>query len=120
MKHRPKKLLSALLTLTMAFFLFAALPLTACTASSAPTITGPVSTTLSVGYAATYSAVFTVTGDPAPTVTIDSGNASITWDSTENRLIFAEGLAAGTYPVTLKASNGTSPDATFTVTLVVA
>jgi hypothetical protein len=48
-----------------------------------------------------------------------SGDSKITWNSATNRLDIAAGLAAGTYIVTLKAANGTAPDATITFTLTV-
>jgi hypothetical protein len=52
-------------------------------------------------------------------VTKTSGNAAITWNNTTNKLDIAAGLAAGTYPVTLKAANGVAPDATLTFTLTI-
>jgi hypothetical protein len=75
---------------------------------------------LTVGYAATSSDAFTVTGSPAPSVTKTSGNAAIPWNSGTKKLDIAAGLGAGTYPVTLTATNGTAPDATASFTLTVA
>ena len=85
----------------------------------APTITGPTSMTLTEGYAATATGAYTTAGTPAPTVTKTSGNAAITWNVATQQLDIATGLAVGTYPVVLTASNGMSPDATITFTLTV-
>ena len=86
--------------------------------NQAPGITGPTTMTQTVGYAATFTSAYTVTGSPAPVVTI-SGNAAITWNNTMQRLDIAAGLAVGNYPVVLTASNGIAPDATITFTLMV-
>jgi len=88
-------------------------------ASAAPTLTGPASLSLAEGYAAASTGVYTITGYPAPTVTKTSGEAKITWNAATRKLDIAAGLAAGTYAVTLKASNGVSPDATLTFTLTI-
>ena len=89
------------------------------TANVAPGITGPTTMTLTVGYAATSTGMYTVTGSPAPTVTKTAGDAKITWNDATKKLDIAEGLVVGTYPVTLKASNGTSLDATLNFTLTI-
>ena len=91
----------------------------AVTLSDTPAITGSISMTLKQGYAATSSEAFTITGDPAPTVTKTSGDAKITWNDTTKKLDIAAGLTAGTYQVILKAANGKTPDAMFTFTLTV-
>jgi len=91
----------------------------AVTLSDTPAITGSISMTLKQGYAATSSEAFTITGDPAPTVTKTSGDAKITWNDTTKKLGIAAGLTAGTYQVILKAANGKTPDAMFTFTLTV-
>ena len=88
--------------------------------TSAPTITGPTALKLLAGYGATSTGAYTVAGAPAPTVTITSGDAKITWNNTTKKLDIAAGLAAGEYTVVLKAANGTSPDATTTFQLTVA
>ncbi|MCL2881813.1 MAG: hypothetical protein FWF45_02825 [Coriobacteriia bacterium] len=85
----------------------------------APAITGPQALTVTVGYKALSVGPFTVTGAPVPTVTKVSGNTKITWNAATGMLDIAAGLAPGTYPVTLKASNGISPDATITFVLTV-
>jgi hypothetical protein len=90
------------------------------TTGTAPTLTGPTSMSLAGGYSATSTGVYTITGDPAPTVTKTSGDAKITWNNTTKKLDIAAGLAAGAYPVVLKASNGVGTDATLTFTLTVA
>jgi LPXTG-motif cell wall-anchored protein len=74
---------------------------------------------LTAGYAAAESGVYTVTGYPAPTVTKTSGNDKIAWNNTIKKLEIAAGLLAGSYPVVLTASNGVNPDATLSFTLVV-
>jgi len=86
----------------------------------APTITGPTAKTLQLGYAATYTEKFTVTGALTPEVTVDTTHGElITWNDTYNRLEIAAGLAAGTYPVVLTVDNGIQPNATLTFTLTV-
>jgi len=87
--------------------------------SLAPTITGPTSMSVGEGYAATATGTYSTTGSPAPTVVKTSGDAAITWNSATMQLDVAAGLAVGTYPVVLTASNGISPDATITFTLTV-
>ncbi|MCL2843813.1 MAG: glycosyl hydrolase 53 family protein, partial [Oscillospiraceae bacterium] len=81
--------------------------------------TGPETMTLTVGYAATQSGVFGITGFPVPTVSIESTTTSITWNAAENRLDIAAGLAAGTYTVSLTATNVFgSHTATFVLTIL--
>jgi len=95
--------------------------LTVTDAATAPTITGPTTMTLAAGYAATSTGAYTVGGAPAPTVTKTSGNAAITWNDATKKLDIAAGLAAGSYPVVLTASNGTySATLTFTLTVSMA
>ena len=75
-------------------------------ASGAPTITGPEEMTLPLGYAATSSGVFTITGNPAPTVRVASlDNDRITWNNSTKRIDIAAGLASGIYTVSVDASN---------------
>jgi len=85
-----------------------------------PTITGPTAQTITEGYGATSTGVFTVTGTAPVVVTKVSGNPAITWNPVTMKLDIAPGLAPGTYTVKLKASNGVDPDAyaTFTLTVV--
>ena len=86
----------------------------------APTITGPTEMELTVGYAATHTAAFTITGVPTPTVSIsvDPAAPQITWNATESRLDIAEGLVAEIYVVTLTATNLEGTDThTFTLTV---
>ena len=89
------------------------------TVNAAPGITGPTSMTLTQGYTATSSAVFTITGFPVPNVAISSSSGYITWNNTTKKLDIAAGLTAGSYSVVLTASNGISPNATITFTLTV-
>ena len=87
--------------------------------SGAPQIEGAAAMTLTHGYEATSTGVFTLTGDPAPTVEIISGDTKFSWDNAAKKLIIAAGLTPGTYEVILKAANGKTPDAMFTFTLTV-
>ena len=87
--------------------------------AAVPTITGPTAMSLTVGYAATSTGAYTITGDHSPIVEKTSGNAAILWNSSVKKLEIAAGLAVGTYPVELKATNGVNPDATLTFTLTV-
>ena len=76
--------------------------------------------TLTVGYATTHTEAFTITGTPAPTVTLNNNHGGrITWNAVQNRLDIAAGLSAGNYTVTLTATNGIMPTATHTFTLTV-
>jgi hypothetical protein len=88
---------------------------------AAPTIAGPAGLTLTEGYSATATEDYTITGTGTVTVTLtktpDVGN--ITWNSTARTLDIAAGLTAGSYQVTLTASNGVPPDATLAFTLTV-
>ena len=88
----------------------------------APTIAGPVTQTLIVGYTApAFITGFTVTGNPAPNVTISGNDAGglITWDAPNNRLQVAANVPAGSYPIILTAANTGGTD-THNFTLVVA
>lgn len=86
---------------------------------TAPTITGPATLTLTEGYDATATGMYTITGTAPVAVTKTSGDAMIVWNDATKKLDVAAGLAAGNYTVTLKASNGILPDATWTFTLTV-
>lgn len=67
-----------------------------------------------------YSHAFTVTGDPAPTVSLAGAlPAGLDFDP-DAATIAGTPTRAGTFPVTLTASNGSSPDAVLEVELVVA
>ena len=88
-------------------------------AAAAPSITGPVSMSLDMGYAATSTGIYTAVGFPDPKITKTSGDAKITWNSTSSALDIAPGLAPGTYPVTLTADNGVTPAAVAVFTLTV-
>ncbi|MCL2046676.1 MAG: S-layer homology domain-containing protein [Oscillospiraceae bacterium] len=86
----------------------------------APTITGPNELTLIVGYATETSMEFHVTGEPAPTISVDTDyGGMITWNDSTMRFEIAEGLLVGDYPVTLTATNGELPNAVFTFTLII-
>ena len=93
--------------------------LTVSPAPVAPTITGSTAMTLLEGYNATSTGTYTITGTAPVTVTKTSGDSKITWNDTTKTLDIAAGLAVGEYPVTLKAGNGTSPDAILNLVLTV-
>ena len=86
---------------------------------AAPALAGPAGRALALGYPATSAGAFVATGNPPPTVTIASGDPEFSWDADTRRLYIAEGLPAGTYPVTLEAANGMGPPAALTFTLTV-
>lgn len=86
------------------------------------------------GYAATTSPAFDVTGDGATVAVTDAGDGTaggdgtaagavaagkVTWDATAKRLNIAAGLAAGTYPMRLTATDATGAHAGLTFTLTV-
>jgi hypothetical protein len=83
------------------------------------TLNGPASMSLTEGYQATSSAAFTLTGSPAPTVTLsDTLGGKVSWNSSTKQLSVASGLLPGTYKVTLTATIGqetVSHDFTITV-----
>jgi len=88
---------------------------------TAPTITGPETMSLVVGYAATYTTAFTIDqGTPAATVTRVS-DPGITWNAVQNRWDIAAGLAVGDHTATITAENlaGTVTH-TFTLTITAA
>lgn len=66
-------------------------------------IEGVTDMTLSLGYSATSTAPYTISGGK---VFKDSGDAKITWDDVNKKLNIAEGLAIGKYQVVLRTSNG--------------
>jgi hypothetical protein len=91
-------------------------------AAAAPTITSANNTTFTVGTAGTFTV--TTTGSPTPTLSVsgtlptgvtftDNGNGTATIAGTPGA------GTAGSYPITITASNGTAPDATQNFTLTV-
>jgi len=90
------------------------------TRNIAPTLTGSMSMNLTPGYSAVSTAAYTLTGTPEPSVTQDTTyGGRIVWNNATKKLDIAAGLAVGSYPVVLTASNGISPAATLTFTLTV-
>ena len=87
--------------------------------TTAPGITGPTSMSINIGYRATSSGAYTITGTAPVTVTKTSGAEQITWNDSTKKLDIAAGLIAGIHRVELTASNGTAPDATLVFTLTV-
>ena len=77
--------------------------------SGAPRITSSPVTTTPVGQPYTYDV--NATGSPAPTYSLSTGPAGMTLDSTTGVVSWTP-LAAGSYSVTVVASNGTAPDST--------
>ncbi|MDR1093359.1 MAG: GDSL-type esterase/lipase family protein [Clostridiales bacterium] len=125
-----KKMLKKFVLLMMAVTVLVMSALTACvvggdggdgekTSYEKPGISGPESMVLTERYAATATDAYTVAGDGV-TVTKTSGSDSIAWNEAAKKLDIAAGLAAGTYPVVLTASNGnTAEDKSLTFTLTV-
>lgn len=85
--------------------------------SAAPTITSAASASLVSGIGGTFQV--TATGSPAPVYTISGAPAGVTIDPATGLITVNSTVAAGTYPITITASNGTSPDATQDFTLTV-
>jgi hypothetical protein len=96
--------------------------LTVNTAPTAPTITSAASTTFTVGTAGSFSV--TTTGSPAATLT-ESGTlpSGVTFTPSTNGTATLAGTSAagtqGSYPITITAANGVSPNATQSFTLTV-
>ena len=89
------------------------------TTTSAPAITGTATMSLQADYTAASTGEYIITGTAPVTVTKTSGDANISWNDITKKLDIAQGLSAGTYTIKLKASNGITPDATFTFVLTV-
>lgn len=85
-------------------------------------IEGPSGMTIKEGYKATESSSFALKGTGPFTVTLscENGEDKITWNEETQQIQIAEGLADGTYPVTLKATNtaGDEKTAEFTLTVL--
>jgi len=75
----------------------------------APTITGPLFIALVEGYDTVFTEPFIITGNPQPTVVLESNYPQITWDAIENRLVIAPGLGIGFHNVSLRVDNGVLP-----------
>jgi hypothetical protein len=87
--------------------------------NQAPAITSADTTTFPVGTSGSFSV--TATGSPAPTFSeIGALPTGVTLNPTSGVLSGPPATGtAGTYPITITATNGVSPDATQTFTLVV-
>ncbi|HOP11709.1 MAG TPA: hypothetical protein PK629_09500 [Oscillospiraceae bacterium] len=116
-----KRILAGILCLLMMLILMpASVFAVTSTPGTAPTISGPTEPTLTMGYSATTTDTYTVSGDPVPTVTQDTTyNDKIVWNDVTKKLDIAAGLAVGNYPVMLTAANGVLPNAVLNVTLTV-
>ena len=86
--------------------------------SSAPEISGQTEISLNAGYSALSTSAYTLTGNPAPEVSVSSTAPQITWNSNTKKIDIAAGLKAGVYQIHLKAGN-TAGSITFTVTVTV-
>ena len=87
---------------------------------TAPTITGGTpSITVLPGYTDMTTAAFTITGDPAPEVTMASGDSHISWNWATKSINIAPGLTTGSYSAVLRAQNGITPNGTYTFTFIV-
>jgi sugar lactone lactonase YvrE len=86
---------------------------------TAPTITSADNTTFTEGIAGTFTV--TATGTPTPTFALTGALPSgVTFDTTTGVLSGTPATGTkGTYPLTITASNGVSPDATQSFTLTV-
>ncbi|GHU80002.1 hypothetical protein FACS1894191_4160 [Clostridia bacterium] len=78
----------------------------AASGNTAPTISGPDTIALTVGYA-DYTQAYTIAGNPAPTVEIDPANANTAGATITNTglLTIPLGLSAGNYSTAIKATN---------------
>lgn len=91
------------------------------TVATAPGITAPAAGALTAGLVGTpYSQLVTVTGTPAPTVSISAGSLppGLSIDSSTGT-ISGTPTTGGAYSFTVKAHNVCSPDATRAYTLVI-
>jgi hypothetical protein len=95
-------------------------------ATTAPAITSPSSTTFTAGTAGSFTVEATGT-PPAPTLTLSDGGASLpsgvsfvdNGDGTATLSGTPAAGSAGSYPFTITAANGVSPNATQAFTLTV-
>ena len=76
---------------------------------TAPVITSTPGTTVAAGGTFTYDV--DATGTPAPTFALVAGPAGLIVDGASGSLHWTATAAPGTYPVTVMAQNGSSPDA---------
>jgi len=85
-------------------------------AASSPSISGPNSMSLPLGYSSTTSQALVISGDPAPNVRITSGNSNVSWNASGSCFNIQSGLSTGIYQIILAASNSNgSTNFTFTL-----
>ncbi len=76
---------------------------------TAPVITSAPDAIVGGGVLFTYH--LTATGTPAPTLALASGPAGMTVDGTTGMVSWTSPATPGFYPVTVRAQNGSSPEA---------
>lgn len=84
-------------------------------------IEGPAELTVREGYPETKTNSFALkgTGDLTVELICENGDGKITWNEATQQIAIAEGLKAGTYPVTVKVTNSNNESKTVTFTLTV-
>jgi hypothetical protein len=66
-----------------------------------------------------YNFAFTLTGSPSPTTSVTSGSLPPGITLSSSGVLSGSAITAGSYTATVTATNGVSPDATTTFTIVV-
>ena len=85
-----------------------------------PKISGMNEMTLREGYEGTSTSAYNITGTAPITVTQNTTyDDKITWNNETKKLVIAEGLNEGTYPVELTVAGKAEPNANLTFTLTV-
>ncbi len=84
-------------------------------------IEGPTELTVKEGYPATKTNSFALkgTGNLTVELTCENSDGKITWNEATQQIAIAEGLKAGTYPVTVKVTNSNNESKTAAFTLKV-
>ena len=82
-------------------------PVSVLAEDEALSITGFDTMVLQEGYAVAQTDAYVILGTSPMSITI-TGDAAFTWNIAESKLNIAQGLTAGTYPVTITATNAVS------------